>query len=147
MADEEELAERLHAVAIHLLRRLRRLDDVTALSAPRLSILSVLVFGGPCSLGALARAEQVKAPTMTRLVQALEADGLVERSRDPDDARSSHVRATARGRRILLRARERRVRALARTLADLSTAERERLARALPLLERVSQHPVSPDEP
>src|ERR687883_145288 len=77
------LADRLHSAAIHLLRRLRREDARTGLSGPRLSALSVVVFAGPRTLGELAAAEQVRPPTMTRLVQALEREGLVARDPDP----------------------------------------------------------------
>src|SRR6476661_10655355 len=80
-------AIRLHSAAIHLLRRLRREDDASGLSAPRLSALSVVVFGGPLTLGALAAAEQVRPPTMTRIVSALEAAGLVQREPGPRDGR------------------------------------------------------------
>ncbi len=51
-----ELADRLHSAAIHLLRRLRREDDASGLPAPQLSALSVIVFGGPIAIGALADA-------------------------------------------------------------------------------------------
>ena len=91
------LAERLHSAAIHLLRRLRAEDDASGLTAPRLSALSVLVFGGPRTVGELARAEQVRAPTISRLVAGLERDGLVRRERDPDDARVQRIRATRAG--------------------------------------------------
>src|SRR5919199_1876113 len=79
------VADRLHSAAIHLLRRLRKVDEASGLSAPRLSALSVLVFAGPRTLGELAAAEQVRPPTMTRLVRALERSGLVTREHDPDD--------------------------------------------------------------
>jgi len=70
--DAEALADQLHSAAIHLLRQLRKEDDTSGLSAPRLSALSVVVFGGPLTLGALARAEQVRPPTMTRIGTGLE---------------------------------------------------------------------------
>src|SRR5918998_5384942 len=82
-----QLADRLHSSAIHLLRRLRRVDTKTGLSGPRLSALSVVVFGGPLTLGELAAAEQVKPPTMTRLLRALEAQRLVTRATDERDGR------------------------------------------------------------
>src|SRR5512132_4206945 len=75
--DAERTADLLHSAATHLLRRPRREDAATALSAPRFSALSVIVFGGPLTLGELAGAEQVRPPTMTRLVSALEEAGLV----------------------------------------------------------------------
>src|SRR3954467_2258933 len=80
-----DLADRLHSAAIHLLRRLRRADTASGLPAPRLSALSVLVFGGPLTVSELAAAEQVRPPTMTRIIGALEAAGLAEREGDPKD--------------------------------------------------------------
>lgn len=133
------LADRLHSVAIHLLRRLRRQDDASGLAAPQLSALSVIVFGGPVTLGQLARAEQVRPPTITKLVAALEADGLVTREADAGDRRVVRVSATARGARLLREGRERRVASLAESLRALSEKERAALRRAAPILERVAR--------
>ena len=83
-----DVAARLHSTAIRLLRTLRREDDGSGLSAPRLSALSVIVYAGPLSLAALAEAEQVKPPTMSRIVEALVARGLVTREAKPGDRRS-----------------------------------------------------------
>src|SRR5437773_1966932 len=96
-----DLADRLHSAAIHLLRRLRREDDASGLPAPQLSALSVIVFGGPITLGALAQAEQVRPPTITKLVATLEEAGLVEREVDTADRRVVRVKATGRGTRLL----------------------------------------------
>jgi DNA-binding MarR family transcriptional regulator len=93
-----DLADRLHSVAIHLLRRVRRQDNASGVPAPQLSALSVIVFRGPLTLGALAAAEQVRPPSMTRIVAALESAGLVERTVDPNDRRSALVRATSQDR-------------------------------------------------
>ena len=137
-ADARATADRLHSAAIHLLRRLRRVDDASGLTAPRLSALSVLVFGGPTTLGALAAAEQVRPPTMTRLVAALERLGLATRAPDPTDGRAVVVSATARGRRLLEEGRGRRVAALAARVAALPARERAALADALPVLEALA---------
>jgi DNA-binding MarR family transcriptional regulator len=134
-----ETADRLHAAAIHLLRRLRTEDDASGLSAPRLSALSVVVFGGPITLSDLAAAEQVRPPTISRLVRELEHDGLVEVVRDPIDRRVRRARATAKGRRVLREGRARRVRRLADDLARLSGAERGVLERAAEVLERLAR--------
>ena len=131
------VAERLHSAAIHLLRRLRREDSASGLSPARLSALSVLVFGGPCTLGDLARAEGVRPPTMTRLAQGLEREGLVERAPDPADRRLVRLRATAAGEQVLREGRRRRVARLAAALAALDDAELARLADAADVLERV----------
>ena len=135
--EAERTADRLHSAAIHLLRRLRREDTKTGLSAPRLSALSVVVFGGPLTLGALAAAEQVRPPTMTRLVTVLEAAGLVTREPDPGDGRLTRIRATVKGRTLLLRGRARRVAALTDQLRALGESERAALERAVTILQGV----------
>ena len=130
------MADRLHSAAIHLLRRLRVEDEALGISAPRLSALSVLVFGGPRRVGELAQAEQVEPPTMTRLVDGMERDGYVVRAPDPEDGRAVIVRATAKGVRALNQGRARRVAALATALAGLSAAEVRALAAGVDVLER-----------
>jgi DNA-binding MarR family transcriptional regulator len=134
---ERTVAERLHAAAIHLLRRLRRQDDAMGLTPARASALSIMAFGGPVTIGQLAQAEQVSAPTMTRLVVGLERDGLIRRDADPHDGRVVWLQATAKGIRILHAGRRRRVEALAADLATLDAAERDTLAAAADILERL----------
>jgi DNA-binding MarR family transcriptional regulator len=134
-----DLALDLHAVALHLVRRVRAVDARLGMSGPRLSVLAVLVFGGPRSLTALASSEQVSTPTMTRLVQALEADGYISRHPDPRDGRAVELRATAKATRLLRKGRERRVEALVSELSDLSTDELEAIDSAVRILQRVEQ--------
>jgi DNA-binding MarR family transcriptional regulator len=134
----EHVADRLHSAAIHLLRTLRREDARLGIGPAKLSALSVLVFGGARSISALAAAEQVRVPTISRLVAALERDGLATRSPDPADGRAARVRATASGRRALRHGRAHRVTELARRLARLPPAELEVLRRAGDLIERVA---------
>jgi|SRR5206468_6014384 len=131
------LADRLHSVAIHLLRRLRRHDVAMGLSAARASALSVVVFGGPVTIGRLAHAEQVSPPTMTRLVLAMERDGLIRRDADPRDGRIVWLYPTAAGTRLLHAGRRHRVAALAEDLDTLSAEERRTLAAAAGVLERL----------
>jgi len=132
------LADRLHSAALHLLRRLRREDDASGLPAPQLSALSVIVFGGPITLGDLARAEQVRPPTISKLIVILEAKGLVDRVVDATDRRIVRVKATARGTKLLHDGRQRRVAALVASLSALPASDRALLARALPVLEKIS---------
>jgi DNA-binding MarR family transcriptional regulator len=134
----EAVADRLHSAAIHLLRRLRREDDASGLSAPRLSALSVVVFGGPLTIGELARAEQVRVPTMSRVIAALESYGLLRRMPDTNDRRVVRVEATAAGRALLHAGRRRRVAALAADVGRLSAGERRAILEAIPLLERLA---------
>jgi DNA-binding MarR family transcriptional regulator len=131
-----EAADRFHSAAIHALRHVRREDPRTGLSAARLSALSVLVYGGPRTLGELAAAEQVRPATMTRIVQSLAQDGYVRRDSDPTDGRVVRLQATAKGRRVMQEGRERRVANLAGLLGRLSRDEVARVHEAAELVER-----------
>ena len=131
------LADRLHSVAIRLLRRARREDATMGLPPAQASVLSVLVFGGARTLSALADVEQVKAPTMTRIVDALERAGLAQRLPDADDRRKLSIAATTAGVRLIQQGRSRRVKALAQLLADLDRDERATLDSAIALLGRL----------
>ena len=135
------VADRLHSAAIHLLRRLRVEDEALGISAPRLSLLSVLVFAGPKRIGELARVEQVEPPTISRLVDGLVRDGLAVREPDPDDARAVRVRATPTGARTLRRGRARRVETLRTRLATLSPTELAALGQGVEVLERIIRDP------
>ena len=132
-----QVADRLHSAAIHLLRRVRKVDEETGLSAARLSALSVLVFGGPTTLGALARAEQVSAATMSRLVDGLVRDGLATREPNAADGRSFVVHTTSRGQVILQRGRERRIAELTGLVQALGSDELRTLDAAARLVEEI----------
>jgi DNA-binding MarR family transcriptional regulator len=132
-----DTADRLHSVAIHLLRRVRREDVASGLPAPRLSALSVVVFRGPLTITQLAAAEQVRPPTITRIVAALEAAKLVERQADPSDGRIVRVKATERGAEMLEEGRRRRIDLFARELAEIPAADLACLERAAGILEKI----------
>jgi len=133
--ERASLADRLHSLAIHLLRRIRRGDEAAGLSAPRLSALSVVIYRGPISLTELANAEGVTAPTMTRLVQALVRAELVEKNVAESDNRVVLLRATEAGRRTLELARARRLAALEQVLQRLGPEETAVVERAVSTLE------------
>jgi DNA-binding MarR family transcriptional regulator len=128
-------ADRLHSAAIHLLRRLRKQDAASGVGPAQLSALSVLVFAGPKTLGELAAAEQVKPPTMSRVVAGLKRSRLVEITRDSRDARRMHIRATAKGALLLQQGRQRRVEYLAQHLGSLTTSELTQLSAVAGILE------------
>ena len=136
-AKRAELADQLHSAAIHLLRQLRKEDDASGLSAPRLSALSVVVFGGPVTLGQLARAEQVRPPTMTKIVTGLEKDGLVKRRPDAHDKRLTRIVATSKGQRILIAGRARRVRSLTEAVERLNESELAQLERGVQVFRKL----------
>lgn len=132
-----EAADRIHSAAIHLLRRVREVDGVMEITPARASALSVLVFGGPRTLTELARAERVTPATMSRLVSAMEGEGLVRREPDPDDARAVRLHPTPRARRILERGRARRTQYLDSLFAGLSNREREVVRQAAEIVDRL----------
>jgi len=144
---QDQLADRLHSAAIHLLRRVATVDAGSGLSPARLSALSVIVYGGPLTMSALARAERVSPATITSTVTGLEAAGLVARRRAGTDARSVTVAATDRGREVLTEGRRRRVAVLAAALSDLSAADRTALAEGLAALEKLLAHGADSDRP
>src|ERR1700740_1505543 len=131
-----ETADKLHSAAIHLLRRLRVRERARGIGPAQLTALSVLVFGGPRSLGELADAEQVRPPTMSRIVSGLQRADLVKREAT-EDGRRVRLVATAKGTKILWEGRKRRVESLANALAALSETERGRLRELAELLPEI----------
>ncbi len=136
--DARAIAERLHGAAIRLIRRLRKSDEASGLAAPKLSALSVLVFGGPHTVKELAAAEQVRAPTMSRLLAELEAAGLVQKTRDPEDGRIVRVQASARGRQLLEAGKSRRLEILEGQIRMLDAHERRQLSAAVGIVEKLN---------
>ena len=134
------VADRLHSAAIHLLRRVRKQDVATGEGPARLSALSVLVFGGPKTLGELAAAEQVKPPTMSRMVAGLARSRLVAITADPRDARRMRIRATAKGTRLLQKGREMRIAYLAAHLDTLAPTDLAKLGEAVEILRSLLEH-------
>ncbi len=137
-ADLEAVARALNSGAIHLLRSLAAVDRLAGLTPARLSALSVIVFGGPQSLGALAAAEGVAGPTMTRIVDGLVVAGLAERRPDPSDGRAVAIAATAAGDALMRAAAGRRTAAIAEAISALPATDRRRLAAAAGLLDRLA---------
>lgn len=137
-ARHTEVADALHSAAIRLLRAVRQEDEQAGIGPARLSALSVLVFGGPMRVTDLARLEQVRPPTMTKIVSGLERAGLVRRRPDVDDARAVRLEPTARGTKLLREGQRRRVDRLAAGLRGLSTHEIDVLARAAFVMERIA---------
>ena len=120
-----------------MLRRVRAQDARAGLSPARLSALSVIVFGGPVRISALARAEQVRTPSITPLVAALERDGLITRAADAGDARAVILRATPKGARLMAEGRARRVAVLASELRRLGADDRATIRNAARVLDRL----------
>src|ERR1700734_325170 len=137
LINSQNIADQLHSAAIHLLRKLRKEDEGSGLNAPRLSALSVIVFGGPITLGDLAAAEQVRPPTMTRIVNALAEKGLVTKKQNTDDGRSTLISATPAGKKLLMEGRARRVHALTKQIDALNREQRSTLQEAAEIMKDV----------
>ncbi len=135
----EGVSRRLHSIAIHLLRTLRVQDSALGIGPSQLSALSVIVFGGPRSLHELAKAEQVRPPTMSRIVDALVEEGLAKREVNNADRRSVKISATPKGIRIMHEGRDRRERQLIQLLKLLKPDEVRDVQRATDILTRVLQ--------
>jgi DNA-binding MarR family transcriptional regulator len=129
-----ELAGRLRVAVGLLVRRLRQ-QDPGRLSPAQLSALVTVEAGGPMRLGDLAARENVAAPTVTRMVGAMEEAGLVSRRPDPSDARGSLVSLAPGGVAALDALRRERNNLLSRKLAALPAEQRAALEAALPALE------------
>jgi DNA-binding MarR family transcriptional regulator len=133
---DASLVAGLRLVVMRLARRLRQQSegDVTA---SRLSALSSINRLGPITLGELAGVEKVQPPSMTKIVAKLEEQGFVVREPDATDRRVTRVRVSDEGRSYVVRSRTLKNAYLADRLDHFDDAEREILAQALPLLERL----------
>jgi DNA-binding MarR family transcriptional regulator len=133
-----ELASSLRIRVMRLSRNLRR-QAGTGLSASLLSALTTVERNGPMTIGRLADAEQVRPPTMTKVVASLVEQRLVTREPDPLDGRVAWVMATPEGRSLLRRTRRRSDAYLATRLRSLDREELLVLERASRLLERLTE--------
>jgi len=134
--DLTELASHLRIGVTRLARRLRREADV-AVTPTLLSAIATVERHGPLTAGDLAAYEQIRKPTATRLIGALLANDLVERTADPLDGRIVWLELSPEGRRVLHRARRRKDEFLAGRMKRLSHQDQATLARAVQILERL----------
>src|SRR5713226_7132018 len=133
----EEVARNLHSNAIHLLRRVRTEDSAMGIGPAQASALSVVVFGGPLTLNELAEAEQVRPPTMSRVVEALVREGLVRREANRNERRSVTISPTEKGTKIMYEGRNRREKRLIKLLSQLDADEIRCLGKASRILSKI----------
>jgi DNA-binding MarR family transcriptional regulator len=134
-----EAADRVHSAAVHLLRGLRIRDRESGIGPAQLSALSVLVFAGSKSLAELAQAEQVKPPTMSRIVAGLVRAKLAHMATNKDDRRAVVISPTSKGIAVMQQARVRRVESLARAVEALPEPEITLLQKAASTMEKLSR--------
>ena len=124
---------------MHTARRLRAAAAEEGLSPAQSGVLATLVRQGPMRAGDLAAAETVNPTMLSRILAHLEDGGLIERTPDPDDARSTVARATTAGKRLIGRLRARRAAVLRERLAALPPEHVAALQAALPALEALAE--------
>ena len=134
--DEGALAPRLRLAVMRLARRLRQ-QAPEGVTPSQLAVLSTLDRGGAMSLGRLAAAERVTPPSLTRIVDALEERGLIERRADEDDRRRSSVGLTRAGNRFVQQSRKAKTEYLTERLSRLEKRERDALEQAVGLIEQM----------
>jgi DNA-binding MarR family transcriptional regulator len=137
-ATTTSLPSQIRLDVMRLARRLRQ-QSVGDITQSQFSALATIERAGPLSLGDLADIERVAPPSMTRIASRLEERGLVARTPDAADRRVARVDITPAGRDLVKETRTRRDAFLATRLRALSPEERDTLARALPLLERLAR--------
>jgi DNA-binding MarR family transcriptional regulator len=135
-SSQADLAVRLRHVIARTARRLRQ-EAGSGLTPSQSAALATIDRHGPLTPSELADRERIKRPTATRVIAWLEEAGLVDRTRDPQDGRSSLVALAPAGRELLTRLRTRKDAYLARRLRALDAEERATLDRAAAILERV----------
>ena len=135
-SSQADLAVRLRLAIARTARRLRQ-QAGEELSPSQAAALATIDRHGPLTPSELATRERIKRPTATRVIARLEESGLVDRTRDPEDGRSSLVAVTPAGRELLDRVRTRKDAYLARRLRELTPDERATLDRAAGILERL----------
>jgi DNA-binding MarR family transcriptional regulator len=131
------VATRLNSATVHIGRALRKDLGPSPLAAEHRSALGVVYFAGPIRMGALAAAERVGPPAMTKTVAILEREGLVRREPDRADERAVLIRATRKGATVVSAGRDERVRRIDRALARLPPIARRRVAAAVGDLEEL----------
>jgi DNA-binding MarR family transcriptional regulator len=143
-ADVERMAEGIVRLRAEIIRRRGPEGETIGaeLTTPQALALRTIVLDGPLRMGALADALGVSVATASRTVDALATRGLVQRERDPADARAVRVAPTARGRREHAARRARFVDALERLMDELSEHERRQLAESLETLNRLFGRPA-----
>ena len=139
--EAEQVAAALYLSVGLFKRRLRQMPAEGELSLPESSALRRLERGGPATVTALAKAEQISVQSMGATLQTLEARRLIERHPDPADGRRSVMSVTEAGLVALSDKRNARIAQLARVLAaEFTPAELGQLMAAIPLIERLAEN-------
>lgn len=135
----EELASGFREALRQSVYFVRRLDADGDLSAAQLSTLKMLL-GDGVRVGEIARNLGVRVPSATEQIIKLERAGLARREPDPADSRAVRVILTPEGRAAVESANQRRNAVMADILASLTEQDREALAAALPVIDKINAY-------
>jgi DNA-binding MarR family transcriptional regulator len=136
--DTAALAHDLRLAVMRLSRRLRNQRVDTSVTLTHLAALSTLKRHGPMSPGELAGHERVQPPSMTRVVVALEAMGLVTRTPHPTDGRQVVIELTPAAEQLLDAEARAREAWLTGHLQDLTPEERTVLREAAVIIDKLA---------
>ena len=133
-----DLAGQLRLSVVRLNRRLRsqRTDEIVSLT--QISAMATLHRCGPMTPSELAASERVRPPSMTRVIASLEEAGWVSRRDHPTDGRQSIIELSTSGAALLAAEVTAKERWLNKRLAELTDPERETLARATEIIDRMA---------
>ncbi len=135
--DLSAAASQLRIATFRLARRMRTQRAIDSMSDGQFAVLAALWTHGPHTLGELADRERVSAPSMNRTVNCLQESGYIVRSADETDGRKVVISLTDEGRAVVDETARRRDAWVEAALADLTPEERETIARAAELMERM----------
>lgn len=135
--DHTAAASQLRIATFRLARRMRTQRAIDSMSDGQFAVLAALWMHGPHTLGELADRERVSAPSMNRTVNCLQDSGYVERSADENDGRKVVISLTDEGRAVVDETAARRDAWVEAALAELTDDERDTLARAATIMERM----------
>jgi DNA-binding MarR family transcriptional regulator len=139
MTRTAELASELRVAVMRLARRLRTERPDTGLSLTQIATLGTIDRHGSLTPREIAEHERVQPPSMTRVLAGLEQLGLIVRTPHSRDGRQHLVSLTKAAQDLLREDKRRREAWLAQRLAELTVEERELLAAAAPIIDRITR--------
>jgi DNA-binding MarR family transcriptional regulator len=139
MTRTAELASQLRVSVMRLSRRLRTERPDVGLSLTQIATLGTIDRHGSLTPREIADEERVQPPSMTRVLAGLEELGLIVRTPHPNDGRQHLVSLTKAAKDLLREDKRRREAWLAQRLAELTIQERELLAAAAPIIDRITR--------
>jgi DNA-binding MarR family transcriptional regulator len=134
-----ELVTRLRAVIGKLARQLNDTSTDEGLTPTQYSVLGLVRGRGPLGLAELARLEGLNPTMLSRVVRALDENGLIRRRPDPSDLRAARVEITPAGENVHARIRDRRTQVLTECLGQLPAETAEALLSSVPAMEALAE--------